>query len=96
MPKSDFGAASTKKVLNYSIGVLDCSNRVFDCSIREYRSFDTVYDITQKKFWMSSTPSFQGCSSIPSLPLSSLFTACLKLDSDIMEKYTKISYAWIN
>ena len=30
---------SVLHLLNYSIGVLDCSNRVLDCSIKEYLSF---------------------------------------------------------
>ena len=47
--------------------MFDCSIRVFDCSIREYRSFDTVDDTTQKNFEGAPPPTFQGFSIIPSL-----------------------------
>ena len=68
--------------------MLNCSIRVFDRSIREYRFFDTVDDITQKNLERTSPPSFQGYSIIPSLPLGSnmqYYKACLKLDSDIQK-----------
>ena len=34
----------------------DCFIRVFNCSIREYRSFDTIDNITQKEFFNTPTP----------------------------------------
>ena len=88
MPTLNFSATNIK-IFKSPKGMLDCSIRVFDRSIREYMDlFDTVDDITQKNLEGAPPPSFQGCSIIPSLPLSSNMqccTACLKLDSDIQK-----------
>ena len=63
--------------------MLDCSIRVFDCSIREYRLFDDIAQKTLKQ----PRPSFQGYSSTPYLicAINAPHTF-RKLDSDITDK----------